>query len=758
MEDVMVQKIKNYFNKEYSKTLPENRKEKKSSVSGAVGRLLIIFFLAMLLFTFVSRAAASFTVARVTVENPERDKLIYSVTGVGEIIPKDEESFFVSPGYRIETVYVSAGEKVSKDTVMFRFDLEDLHRNYDLNAIEIEKTKLLIAQEKLRRPTQDNTSSQLNLLLLQQAKSNLKTAKSNLEQAQKEYETSLNASKEELLKNKKKEYEEAVKNHNKALRNYNITLNSQEKQLKQSQRIIDDARTSLSRVNEEKTHIIQLIDDYISSIKEKDKGASYRAQKEIYEAFYGGEDAYEEHKNTVYKAALAVSGDRYYIGNLQNRILYYDEQINIAYKNIQRARKASDTLARNEESMEQLEKRYNDVLTNYLNNVSEYTYQIDLCEAAMTNESDELIRLRRDDKSLDGFLLELQRSIDSGENYDDQSNDLCDFILGDRKKTLEKDNADMVLALKRAEEDYESLKNEIEMTRTGLNDETRELEGITLNIKDDITSMENGTYNYEEALEGKKQAIKSAKEAVRVATQAVETTTMQYELSRDNKDYKSSSQITDLILEGYYIDLKEKENIQNEIDQLLECSGEVVSPCEGVITQIGLEAGRSTTREDIIKIGTGNYEFKAAFNREETINLELGGNVDVTLAGKKKSIESEIGKISINKDGLTEVISSLPEGEYYFGEKADFRITTESEQFDQCITIQALHEDTKGYYVLVMREQEGILGMQEVAERINISLLGKSASAVAVEGVSSKSKVITDSNKYVSSGDKVRTE
>lgn len=758
VEDVMVRKIINFFSKEFSKTLPGNRKEKKSSVSGTAGRLLIIFFLAMLLFTFVSRATASFTVARVTVKNPERDKLTYSVTGVGEILPREEESFFVSQGYRIETVYVSAGEQVSKDTVMFRFDMDDIQRNYDLNANEIKKIKLLISQEELRRPIKDNVSSQLNLLSLQNAKDNLETAESNLEQAEKDYETSLNASKERLLENKNKEYEAAVKNYNKALKDYDITLYSQEKQLKQSQRIVDDARTSLSRVNEEKDHIIELIDNYIFSIKEKDKGASYRAQKEIYEAFYGGEDAYEEHKDAVFRMALAANGDGFHLWNLQNNILHYDEQINIAYENIQSALVSTDTLVQSEENMEKLYKRYNDVLDYYLYYVSEYTRSMDLCEGAMINESGELIKLRRDDKTLGSFFLELQTSIDLGEDYEDYRNDLCDFILGDRAKALEEDNSDMVLALNRAEEDYELLKNEIEMTRNVLQDEIRELEGITLNIKDDITSMENGTYNYEDALEGKRQAIKSAEEVVRVATQAVETSTKQYELSKDNKDYKSSSQITDLILEGYYIDLNEKEKKQNEIVKLLECSGEVISPCEGVITHINLEAGMLTTGEDIIKIGTGNYVFKAAFNREETINIELGGNVDVTLAGKKKSIESKIGKISINKDGVTEIISNLPKGEYYLGEKANFRITTESEQFDQCIPIQALREDNYGYYVLVISEREDILGMQNVAERININLLDKSASIAAVEGVSSKSQVITDSNKYVYSGDKVRIE
>lgn len=191
----------------------------------------------------------------------------------------------------------------------------------------------------------------------------------------------------------------------------------------------------------------------------------------------------------------------------------------------------------------------------------------------------------------------------------------------------------------------------------------------------------------------------------------------------------------------------------------MELSGQVLSPYEGVVTHIDLVAGRTTTGEELIKIGTGNYVFKGAYDSKSTIRIDLGDNVNVTLAGKRNSIDSEIGKISINKEGMTEFISSLPlGGDYYLGEKAKFKITTETEQYNQCIPIQALREDNYGYYVLVIDEQEDILGTQLIAVRRNVNLLAKGTSIVAVEGLIGKSQVITDSNKYINPGDRVRVE
>ena len=189
----------------------------------------------------------------------------------------------------------------------------------------------------------------------------------------------------------------------------------------------------------------------------------------------------------------------------------------------------------------------------------------------------------------------------------------------------------------------------------------------------------------------------------------------------------------------------------------MDASGEVRASDKGIVTFVGVEAGRRTTGDEMIRLGFGNYEFRAEFDREDAASLAEGVTAIISLEGKRTKIEVEIENITISDNGRSEMTARMPEDEYGLGEKAGFRIETQSEQFDLCIPIQALREDNYGNYVLITREQEDILGTQLIAERIDIMILDKGRRTVAVDAaISSKSQVITDSNKIIYAGDRIR--
>lgn len=756
----MLQKIKSYFNREYSKTLPKKERTRKTSVSSAAGRLIIIFFIAMFIFTFVSRAAASFTIARVAVKNPERDKLMYSVSGTGEIKPWEEESLFAEPGYRIDDVYVSVGETVSKDTVLFSYNMEYMQDKYDSITYDIEKINLLVSQEKLRQQLDDGASPKLKLLAIKQAEDNLEAANTKLAEAKADYRDSVlkvekkeQESKQKDYELRQKEQESRQKKYDTALSNYNSVIFLQEKQLKLSSRVVDDAKEKLLQVNEKKEEASTYIDDYIIAVTSKDEGLIYRAGEALFKAFYGSADLYEEHKEAIFSKALAVRGEGFYLWFLKNNILEYEEELYTLLNDMNNTGSTKDASLDKSQTYQSLKERYSQILQDYFRFLEEYEIQIKLIEDGVDVGSSQLKKLRRDDKRLKEYLEELQTAIEQEADVEVAKSNLYDFMIGDKAEAIEQEVNRATLSLTRAQEDYDLLNKEYEMVRTNLLLELTEL-------KQAIVSTEEETYDFSETLEGKRQAVTAAEEAVRIAKQVMETTKLQHELTENQNSSQGSNatQIAELNLQSYYMDLHKKEIELEEVSTLIELSGEVLSPYDGVVINIGLEAGRYTSGEEVIKIGTGNYVFKGVFSREDNVSIELGGIVDISLAGKKKAIESEIGKISINKEGMIEFISSLPQGEYFLGEKAGFKITTESEQFNQCIPIQALHEDNYGYYVLVIGEREDILGTQLIAERRNVNLLDKGTFIVAVEGILSKNQVITYSNKSIKAGDRVRIE
>jgi hypothetical protein len=736
-----MKKIKTMIKTEFEKTLSENKKLKKPSASHMAGKLLLLFFVLMLVFTIVSRVLASITVARVTVSNPQRDRLVYSISGTGEIIPEGEKRLLVLPGYRIDEVYVKVGEEVDVGTALYSYRMMDLQDKYSSIENEIKKIELLIAEERLRQLPSEAKPSKAAILSLKQAKENLEVANTRLDEAQKDYENSRNSTKEKLLENKKKEYEAAVKS-------YETLINSKEKQLMLAERAVEDATTALEQAGETKSKIKRLIDNYKDTVLSKDKLTIYLAEEDIFEDFYGGAEVYEEHKDEIYTKVLAVMGEGFYLWNLQDKILYYEKLFYTFEDELQKILSSTDPSVNSEQNRRTLDEKYKDAINSYYSYLEEYERIINFVEGSYKKESDELKRLRRNDKQLKDYLIQFCASIEDGVDHEAQEKKLYDFMYGDQQKEIELDVKKRTLARTRAGEDYKLLVKEFEMARNDLQAENTELKNV-------IKSIEDGTYDYEEALEGKRQDVEAAREAVRIAKQTVEM----HNLKEDAPIDQNSKQIYELEIQSHTIDLNIKEQALEEVRILMEGSGEVRSIDKGVATFVGVEAGSTTTGEEMIKLGFGDYVFRAAFDREAVANIAAGVTANIYLAGNKTGIELEIEQITISENGMSEITARMPEDKYIFGEQAGFKITTQSEQFDLCIPIQALREDNYGYYVLIVREQEDILGTQLIAERINVTIIDKGSRTVAVDGaISSKSQVITDSNKYINAGDRIRID
>ena len=745
----MIQRIRRFLKTEYEKTLSVNKEIKKTSISHVAGKTLLVFFAMMLLFTIVSRAADAFTVTRVVVENPKRDILNRTLTGVGYISLADEKCINVIPGYRIDKVYVSPGESVKTDTVLFSYSMDDLQKKYDSIEVDIENIKIQTEQAQLNITPTEQLSTQAPLLSLKQAKDNLKVAKTDLSVMMTDYDKNVVKTKEELLQDKKKEYTEAVKKTE-------SLLLSQEEKLKLSLRIVEDAKTALSKANETTDYVTQLMEAYKTAVLSKNDLSVYYAKEAIFETFYGSEKAYTEHNDAVLTSAMSVVGGGEYLLQLQYVIADYDNVLSAAKDELENARNSADPLVNSEENIRTITEKYMNAQQNYLAKQEEYERRIALLELAQTDSGYELRKLRRNDTKLGNYLLALQKSID-GSGYEAQCKKLYDFLLDGKANTTQDDIAVNKLAVKRAEEDYESLKKENEKEKTDLQSDLKAIEKV-------INDMENGSYDYEKALEGKKQTVKAAKEVVRVAEQGVEASKLQYELSKQSDADRTvlnqrSNQISKLIIQGYDNNLQEKEKELEAVKTLLEESGEVTSPYGGIISSIGVEEGKTTSGEELIKLAVGDYVFKAEFTKEQDVNVAVKSKIKITIAGEtEKRIDTEINEIMINENGISKLVAALPEDEYWMGEAAKFEITTRTPQYDLCIPIQALHVGgNSGYYIFVTSEKEDILGTELIATRAEVTVLEKNNSTVALSGaLSQNDNVIIDSSKYIYDKDRVR--
>lgn len=85
------------------------------------------------------------------------------------------------------------------------------------------------------------------------------------------------------------------------------------------------------------------------------------------------------------------------------------------------------------------------------------------------------------------------------------------------------------------------------------------------------------------------------------------------------------------------------------------------------------------------------------------------------------------------------------------------KITTskDSPQYDALIPAEALRKDSVGYYVLVLHEDDSVLGDGYVAHRMSVDLLDSDETYCAVRGLPTDEIVIVSATSEITDGSKV---
>lgn len=77
--------------------------------------------------------------------------------------------------------------------------------------------------------------------------------------------------------------------------------------------------------------------------------------------------------------------------------------------------------------------------------------------------------------------------------------------------------------------------------------------------------------------------------------------------------------------------------------------------------------------------------------------------------------------------------------------------------YPSCVPLSALHTSYAGYYVLVLWEQNSVLGLETIAVQIPVAVRAQDGQMAAIAGsVGMRDRIIVSSNKAVQPNDKVR--
>lgn len=247
---------------------------------------------------------------------------------------------------------------------------------------------------------------------------------------------------------------------------------------------------------------------------------------------------------------------------------------------------------------------------------------------------------------------------------------------------------------------------------------------------------------YEETVESNNNNIQAAKRALEDASKGI---------------------TSDSTLEQYEITRQQEELSLNKLLELQAAEGKIKAPVRGIVTKIMITVGDFTSEGTAVRMAdvSGESYLTVAVDRADEEYISQGSNVEIEASGKKEKLSNyTVTSITENKEDPTQldVRIDLPKGILEAGTLADVEIIQKPENYVATLPVEALHEESKGYYVLVLEEEQGVLGMELAVRRLDVEILDKNGTVAALaEGVlSGEQEVVRGSNRIIKEGERVR--
>lgn len=194
---------------------------------------------------------------------------------------------------------------------------------------------------------------------------------------------------------------------------------------------------------------------------------------------------------------------------------------------------------------------------------------------------------------------------------------------------------------------------------------------------------------------------------------------------------------------------------------------EIKAAEDGIITSVEVEKGMyvsymlNTVLYEEAKI-SNDWNAVLFISDEEAENVEIGSRAAIKLPGKNMSLEGEVEAVSpytgADFNGKQVDIRIYAEDESIVGEKANITIKNDGILYDTLIPLAALQQDDKGYYVLTLQEDKGVLGDGYKVARMAVDLFGADKLYCAVSGLPEGDPVIVEATSEIFAGDHVYYE
>lgn len=325
---------------------------------------------------------------------------------------------------------------------------------------------------------------------------------------------------------------------------------------------------------------------------------------------------------------------------------------------------------------------------------------------------------------------------------------LANEELARQKKALEE---------QRAREDYDELARH-EDTLVG-----RAAEAYS-QIKDEIGEQREGAFTEDgEYISG--AADESLEDALQQAAYAEADAKWQ----RDTAIKDAGRKVEDILapenedatLEVSQMELAELRADLSLYQEIKDGNGEIRAERGGMVTDLYITTGGRTADSAVMLLADDSVpcQFKTTLTQEQKKYVGLNDQVSLKLDGSSREKEAVIDYLaeSSTAPGSYDVYINLPEGTGVPGMSGTMSHTETGEKHSCCVTPSAVNTVDNRSFVYVVREREGILGMEYYVEQLNVTVEDQNDNWVALNApLDQEDRILNSSTQEIKNGSVVR--
>lgn len=267
--------------------------------------------------------------------------------------------------------------------------------------------------------------------------------------------------------------------------------------------------------------------------------------------------------------------------------------------------------------------------------------------------------------------------------------------------------------------------------------------------------------NDSEQLQSLEEAVRQAGQVYQEALRDQVERLVAADRSREDAGTAQASDSSRKILE---LDHETVEKKMNKMKALLEQKGILTAPVSGVIQKLNVEAGSFTTDASAVSIAdtSAGSRFVAQIPKEQKRYAAVGDEVTLKLQSGGELTGLTVDTITENQEnsGLYDISILLQKGALGIGANAVLNLEKKSAAYGCTVPVEALRTDENGWFVLVVREKETVLGSELSAEPVYVKIQEKNEQTAALEDgiLGSRDRIITGADKPVDKGSRIRLE